>query len=316
MNLTKPNSPIIIVFAFVSMIFWGLSFVWSKVVFEYYNPITTITLRLAISTILLFTFLFFFMRKEIKPLGKELKMFVLLSFFEPFLYFIGESYGLKKVDATITAVIISTIPVFTALIGYYFLKERLTFINFLGIFISCSGVVIMMLNKEMTFSAPLDGILLVFLAVFAAINYGVVMKKIDTSFHPIFMIAVQNLIGTIWFLPLFLIFGIDNVKELSPNFELVSSLIFLSIFASSLAFILYTYVVRNLGLAKANIYTNFIPVFTAVGAFFILSEEFTALKIIGILVAIFGVYLSQRTVKLRKKGKLPAENQATINIQG
>lgn len=316
MNLTKTNSPTIILFAFLSMVFWGLSFVWSKVVFDYYNPITTITLRLSISTVLLFLFLYFFMRREIKSLGKSLKLFVLLSFFEPFLYFIGESYGLKKVDATITAVIISTIPVFTALIGFYFLKERLSFVNFLGIFISCSGVIIMMLNKEMKFSAPIDGILLVFLAVFAAINYGVVMKKIDISFHPIFMIAVQNLIGTIWFLPLFLIFGIDNVKEVEPNFKLISSLIFLSIFASSLAFILYTYVVRNLGLAKANIYTNFIPIFTAVGAFFILNEQFTTMKIIGILVAIFGVYLSQRTVKIRKSGKLPVENQPTINIQG
>lgn len=316
MIISKRNNRIIVVFAFLSMIFWGLSFVWSKVVFEYYNPITTIFLRLAISAILLFSFLAIFMRREIKPLGKELKMFVLLSFFEPFLYFIGESYGLQKVDATITAVIISTIPVFTAIIGFYFLKERLSTINFVGIFISCTGVVIMMLNKEMSFSAPLDGVLLVFLAVFAAINYGVVMKKICTNYHPIFIIAVQSTIGVLLFLPLFLIFGIDNIMSVTPNFELVSSLIFLSLFASSFAFILYTYVVRYLGLAKANIYTNFIPVFTATGAFFILNEEFTGMKIIGILITIFGVYLSQRIVKKRKKDKLPPDNQSTINIQG
>ncbi len=316
MIISKRNNRIIVVFAFLSMIFWGLSFVWSKVVFEYYNPITTIFLRLAISAILLFSFLSIFMRREIKPLGKELKMFVLLSFFEPFLYFIGESYGLQKVDATITAVIISTIPVFTAIIGFYFLKERLSAINFVGIFISCTGVVIMMLNKEMSFSAPLDGVLLVFLAVFAAINYGVVMKKISTNYHPIFIIAVQSTIGVLLFLPLFLIFGIDNIMSVTPNFELVSSLIFLSLFASSFAFILYTYVVRYLGLAKANIYTNFIPVFTATGAFFILNEEFTGMKIIGILITIFGVYLSQRIVKKRKKDKLPPDNQSTINIQG
>lgn len=279
------------------MICWGLSFVWSKVVFKYYDPITTITLRLSISAILLFTILFIFYRKEIKPLGKDLKWFVLLSFFEPFLYFIGESFGLQKVDATITSVIISTIPVFTAIIGFYFLKEKLTFINFIGIFISCSGVIIMMLNKEMKFNAPLDGVLLLFLAVFAAINYGVVMKKISFHYHPIFVIAVQNVIGTIWFLPLFLIFGFKNFITVTPNFELFSALISLSIFASSIAFILYTYVVRDLGIAKANIFTNFIPVFTAIGAFFILNEGLSWMKVIGIIITILGVYLSQRSIK-------------------
>ncbi len=290
------------------MLCWGLSFVWSKVVFKYYDPITTITLRLIISSIILFAIIFIFYRKEIIPLGKDLKWFLLLAFFEPFLYFIGESFGLQKVDATITSVIISTIPVFTAIIGYYFLKEKLTFINFFGIIISCSGVVIMMLNKEMKFNAPLDGILLILLAVFAAINYGVVMKKISTKFHPIYMIAIQNVIGTLLFLPFFLIFGFTNFIKVTPNFELMYSLVFLSIFASSIAFILYTYVVRDLGLAKANIFTNFIPVFTAIGAFFILNEGFTVMKVIGIVITISGVYLSQRTVKNFKNRKLTADN--------
>ena len=289
------------------MLCWGLSFVWSKVVFKYYDPITTITLRLAISSVILFSIIFIFYRKEIIPLGKDLKWFILLAFFEPFLYFIGESFGLQKVDATITSVIISTIPVFTAIIGYYLLKEKLTFINFFGIIISCSGVVIMMLNKEMKFNAPLDGILLILLAVFAAINYGVVMKKISLKFHPIYMIAIQNVIGTLLFLPFFLIFGFTNFIKVVPNFELMYSLIFLSIFASSIAFILYTYVVRDLGLAKANIFTNFIPVFTAIGAFFILKEGFTVMKVIGIVITISGVYLSQRTVKGNKDNKLTSD---------
>lgn len=307
----KNHNTKIVLFAFLSMICWGLSFVWSKVVFKYYDPITTITLRLVISSVILFAVLFLFYRKEIVPLGKDLKMFVLLSFFEPFLYFIGESFGLQKVDATITSVIISTIPVFTAIVGFYFLKEKLTLINFIGIFVSCSGVVIMMLNREMKFNAPLDGILLIFLAVFASINYGVVMKKISVKYHPIFIIAVQNVIGILWFLPLFLIFGVHKFVQVTPNFELLASLICLSIFASSLAFILYTYVVRALGIAKANVYTNFIPIFTAIGAFFILNEGLTMMKVLGIVITISGVYLSQRTVKRRKLGKGVPENEYT-----
>ncbi len=283
------------------MMFWGLSFVWSKVVFKYYDPITTIILRLIISSILLFATLYIFYPKEIKKIDKNIKWFFLMAFFEPFMYFIGESFGLLKVDATFASVIISTIPVFTAAIGFYFLKEKLTFINFLGIVISCSGVIIMMLNNKMQFNAPLDGVLLIFLAVASAVGYGVIMKKISLHYHPIYIIAIQNLIGVILFLPLFAIFGYQKFITVTPNFELISSLLMLSVLASSIAFILYTYVVRDMGIAKANIFTNLIPIFTAIASLFILNEQFTLIKIIGITIVISGVYLSQRHVNKKRE---------------
>ena len=67
----------------------------------------------------------------------------------------------------------------------------------------------------------------------------------------------------------------------------------LAIFASSLAFICYIHVVGKLGVSRANIFTNLIPIFTAIFSFFLLDEKFNVAKIIGIAIVIGGVFLSQ-----------------------
>jgi drug/metabolite transporter (DMT)-like permease len=294
MNKTGQGNVIVYIFAILAMLFWGLSFIWSKIVFEYWNPIATITIRLIISAFLLFLFLLIFDRKQLRiPKGK-IKLFLLTAFFEPFLYFIGESFGLQRVDASITSVIISTIPVFTAIVGIYYFRERLSKLNLMGVFVSFTGVILMLLNQELRFSASLEGVMLLFLAVFSAIGYGIAIKKISEDYNPIFIIFVQNLIGFFYFLPLFLIFDLDCVIHTKINFELASSVLMLSVLGSSLAFIFYINSIRKIGIAKANVFTNLIPIFTAIAAFFILGEQFTYIKSTGMLLAIMGVYLTQR----------------------
>ena len=298
MNSSRPSLPIIYVLIVLSMLFWGMTFIWSTIVFEYYNPIATITIRLFISVLILFIILFLFYRKYLVYPKGHVKWFLMMAFFEPFLYFIGESFGLQKVDPSITAVIISTIPVFTAIVGFYFLKEKISNKNIIGIFVSFSGVILMLLNKDFRFNAAPDGILLLLLAVFSAIGYGILMKKVSAFYHPILIIFIQNTIGLLMFLPLFILFDLNCVLAVSPNFELISSILMLSVFGSSLAFIFYIFAIREIGIAKSNVFTNLIPIFTAVASFFILNEMFTLMKVIGMSIAILGVYLSQIKPKL------------------
>ncbi len=78
----------------LSMIFWGMSFVWTSIVFKYYHPITTIFIRLVISTLILSVFIYLSGKFEI--LKKEDRgLFLLSALFNPFLYFLGENFGLK-----------------------------------------------------------------------------------------------------------------------------------------------------------------------------------------------------------------------------
>jgi drug/metabolite transporter (DMT)-like permease len=215
------------------------------------------------------------------------------ALFNPFFYFLGENYGLKHTTSTITSVIISTIPLFTPIAAWMVFRERISWLNLTGIFVSFIGVLIMLLKTDFSLVVDPKGILFLSGAVLSAIGYTVLLKKLAVHYSPLLLIALQNLIGAFLFLPLFLIFDIHQFVLVVPTIRIISSFLFLSILASSLSYVFFAKTVKMVGISKANVFTNLIPVFTAVFSYFLLNEYFTPLKIIGILIVISGVYVSE-----------------------
>lgn len=282
----------------LAMLFWSFSFVWTKVVYLVYNPITTVFLRLLISSIILFIIGKGF--KKLDTIKKEDRLGILaLAFFEPFLYFLGESFGLKYVSSTIGAVIVSTIPLFAPVAAYYFHKEQLSKMNILGILISIIGVAIIIFNKSFSLIVSPIGLACMFAAVGAAVGYSVVLKKLAAKYNPTTLITYQNSLGLLYFLPLFLIFDWQHFIQAIPTQEVINSLVLLAVFGSTLAFIFFTYGLSYLGITKSNIFINAIPVFTAIFAYFVIDEVITIQKIIGMLIVISGIFFSQ--MKFKKK---------------
>jgi len=292
--------------AYVSVVFamicWSLSFVWIKIAFEAYNPLTIIILRLTMSS----AFLFVGSRliKRLQKIRKEdYKWLLLLAFFEPFLYFMGESFGLQYVSSTLGAVIISTIPLFCPIAERIFYKDRFSPNLYIGILLSIIGVGVIVFQNGFALAedASLKGIALLFLAVFASLGYSVILRKTAYKYNPLTIITWQNFIGIFLFLPFFLVFEWKEFITITPSKEVIEALIYLSIFASSFAFIFYTYSMRHLGISKSSIFCNLIPVFTAFFAYWIIDEQLNSSKIIGISIVISGLFLSQFKVKRREK---------------
>jgi drug/metabolite transporter (DMT)-like permease len=280
------------IIAFISMFFWGMSYVWSKIVFEVYSPLTTIYFRLLISTIALF--LFVFATGKLESIRKEDRwLFLGSAFLNPFLYFVGENYGLSLVSASLSSIIVATIPLFAPFAAYYFFKERLKPVNIAGLIISFIGLLLIIVNKDFGLNANPWGILLLFLAVFSAVFYIIVLKKLSLKYKPATIITWQNMIGSLYFLPFFLFIDGRSFIMIRPNFNAVASLFMLGIFASSVSYVLYTYVVKYLGVIKSSLYTNLIPVFTIIFSFYLLGEHFSLKKMVGMLVVIIGVVLSE-----------------------
>lgn len=279
------------------MLFWAFSFVWTKVAFESFPPMTLVLCRLVLSTLLMGIIL-----KAGGWLNKlerrDWKQFLLLALFEPFLYFIGESHGLKQVSSTMGAVVVATIPVFAPIAGYFIFKERFTLMHLLAIALSFTGVVILIFQPDFTLDAPLSGIVLLFLAVFSAIGYSSILKMLPERYNVFSIITYQNLIGTLYFIPVVLIFDRNDFSFSQVTFSSLRALVMLAVFASSLAFILFSYAVRKVGIVTSNIWVNTIPVFTAIIAYFVLGETLTLQKAIGMAVVIGGVLLTQ--IKFRK----------------
>jgi drug/metabolite transporter (DMT)-like permease len=292
---------IVFVAAIFAMLFWSSTFVWFKSAFKYYEPMTVVFLRLVIASIFL-TLLIHIFKKHEKIDKSDYKNFLLLAFFEPFCYFLGEAFGMKYVSSTVGSIIISTIPLVTPVFAWIFLKEKITKFVLSGLVISFMGVVFIVAGSGEGESSLL-GVLLMTIAVLAGTMYGIQLRKVSHKYNSFTIVRSQSVIGMIFFFPLFAIFEGKHFLSVTPNLEIITILVKLSIFASCFAFILFTYVIRNMGISKANIYTNLIPVFTAIIARFEINEQIGCNKIIGIVIVISGLFVAQ--IPSFKKGKFP-----------
>lgn len=272
--------------------FWGISYVWMKVVLEYYSPITTMFLRLSISSALIFVI---FRKSRQKINRQDYPSFFILSFLSPFCYFLGESFGLLHVSATVAAVIIATIPVFTPLLGLIAFKERLSLINIVGFAVSFAGVLIMVLDADMKLTASPLGLGLLFFAVLSALVNIIFLKRLTAKYSSFTIISVQNLVGALLFMPLFFVFDFGQFLITKPSAQALGSLLALAVFASTLAFMFYTTGVRILGIARTSIFTNLIPVITAITSFIFLKEAIDQSKFLGIMMVLSGLFLTQLT---------------------
>ncbi len=264
----------------------------------YFGPITTIFLRLLISSVILLIFTFIIIRPVIQL--KHLRLFIAAALFEPFFYFLGESYGMKWVTPVTASIIVATIPLFTTIAGKILFNEKLSRKNIVGIFISFLGVCMVIFSAGFNIQAHLIGVILMFVAVFSAVGYAIALRRLTPLYNPITIIALQNTFGMFMFLPFLLIF--ENPLQTFNNITMTAfiPIMNLGIFASSLAFILYAFAVSHIGIGRSSVFTNLIPIFTAIFSYFIINETFNVLKIVGILTVIMGLVFSQWEIIFKK----------------
>ncbi len=283
----------------LAMIFWALSFIWFKMANEHFPPVTIVISRLTLSALLLY--LFSRATGALQKLQKKDRgLIVLLTLFNPFLYFIGESYGLTYVSSTTGAVIISTIPLFTPFAAHYFLRERLSLTNYAGMFLSFGGV-FLILYRPGGWASSWQGVALLFFAVFCAVAYTLMMARLSFRYNALSLVTWQNALGALLFVPLFFILDYRKVFSVQHSFSELWPILELAVFASSLAFVLFAVGIKHIGAAKTNIFSNLIPAITALFAWFLLSETPDVKKISGIVIVIAGLFLSQIKASFLKK---------------
>ncbi len=288
----KSRNYIVHIAGVIAMVFWGMSFVWSTQVYQNLNPTATIFLRLVVATVF-FTAILFTFRLNEKVKKEHLGLFALAAMFEPFLYFIFEGYGLKNTSPVIGSAIIAMIPLVTPIAARIFLKERLTPMNIVGFIVSFVGVIVLLLNKDLEFTASPKGILFLSGAVLVAVGYSIALIKLTKLYKPLTITWIQNIIGMLYFAPMVII-----MERFQPsNFANVSGYIVplacLGVFCSAVAYALWAFTFSRLGASRANVYSNLIPVFTAIFSYLLAMEEMTLFKIIGIVVVVCGLVLSQ-----------------------
>ena len=160
--------------------------------------------------------------------------------------------------------------------------------NRIGLVISFAGVLMVILTKSKGISAEPKGILLMFVAVFSAVGYTMLAKKLGRDYNPITITAYQSFYGLIMFVPLFLIFELPVLDIEAASTQACWQYLPGGIW---LGYMFYSPDHWNQGTwvhARANVFGNLIPVVTAILSFLLLKESMPLLKILGILVVITG----------------------------
>jgi len=283
----------------LAMIFWSFSYVWTNIAIRSFTVLTLLESRLLVSSILIF--LFGKLTKQLQlPRKEDIKWFLLLALFEPFLYFIGETYGLTRISPTIASVMLATIPLFAPFSAYFLLKEKVSWANIAGIVVSFAGIItIVTVSSDTAAATDPIGISLITFAVMSAIFYATILKKLSAHYNGITLITYQNIIGFFYFLPLFLGIEAPHLGEIVWRTDSIVCMLLLALFASFIAFVLFAEAVRRIGVTRSNVFCNLLPVLTAIFSALILHEVLPAQQIIGMVIVITGLFVSQISKKVR-----------------
>lgn len=292
-----PSKLLIYIASSFAILLWGMSYIWTDKLLELGIPVFYfVFVRIFLAGVILFLLNVAYGRiKRIQQ--QDLGKFLLLAFFEPFIYFVCETYGVEMTSPTISAMIIATIPIFSIAAGRIFFKEKITALNIVGVTLSLMGIIMVIMKGEIVGKDLVWGIILLLIAVIAEVGHASITKSLAGNYSSQIIVMYQFLIGSVYLLPLFAWKGLDGFNAtLYFSADVWYPLICLAVLCSSLAFSLWVSTIKNLGVAKSSIFSALIPVVTALIAW-ILGTQMTSLQWGGIALSTVGVVLSQYSKK-------------------
>ena len=274
----------------LAIIFWGTSFVATKTVLNEIKPVTIIILRLILASILL-TIIALSTKRKFSVNLKSHGWIFILALVAVFHLWIQVT-GLQYTTAANTGWIIGTAPIFMAILGFVFYKERITLLQFAGILVALAGLLLLIGKGDITNIGLIEnkGDLLVLGSAFTWGVYSMVNKKISLSYSPLMTILYLFLMMAVIIIPFNLNKEtINSVFNLSPISWMW--ILFLGIFCSGIAYVIWAQALRDMESAKVGAFLYFEPLVTVIAAWFFLQEEITLLMILSGLLITAGVFI-------------------------
>ncbi len=287
--------------ALMAQVIFGFSFMFTKIALGEASVFTVIADRYIIAFISLSIFMFY--NKTRIKLSKNIWKLVLMSLFQPILYFLFESYGIKMTTSGFSSVMISLIPVVSMLSGIFFLKEVPSLLQYLFTALSVLGVTVMTLSSKADGTISLLGILLLLGAVISSVAYNIMSRKISYEFSPLERTYAMTLIGLLVFVFIAVVENINKPINIIIHFNDLSytiAILYLGVVSSVVAFLLLNYANTYLPVAKTTVFSNITTVISVIAGILFLDEKFNVITVISTIMIIVGVWGVQR-IDVKKK---------------
>ena len=308
MQISRNNTQFVAVVALiVSMLIWSVSGIAIKHALVVLPPFTMIILRFVPSVLLMLIIGLICRKSSLFGLQRlawrDVPLFLIAGFCQPFLYYLLETFTYSALNSpTIAETLLSTSPLLSPIFAALLLRERVTKFNIAGIIISTLGVFILTLVGSTNYSiGNYWGVLLAFAAVSAAVIDSIMMRKVPARYSSLSFIFYAQLVSLLFFIPIWWIKEgpetIYNLQFTISNSEVqvaLWSVAYLTVFASVIAFILFCFALRKVGVTQANAFNNIRPAFTAIWMLLFFGEHLPYAKWIGMGLIIFGLFICQK----------------------
>ena len=280
-----------------AQVIFGFSFMFTKIALGSASPLTVIADRYIVAFVGM-SIAMIFTKTKLK-VNKGIWKLVLMSLFQPVLYFLFETYGIEMTTSSFSSIMIALIPVVCMISGIFLLKEVPRPMQYVFTALSVMGVVIVALAGNADGTVKPLGIALLFGAVLSSATYNITSRKISGEFSAIERTYAQTIIGLLVFTVIAFFENIDEPQKLviyfaNPQYFL--AIFYLGIVSSVVAFILLNYANTHLPVAKTTVFSNITTIVSVTAGAIFLNESFTwqtALATVMIIAGVWGVQMLQ-----------------------
>lgn len=277
-------------------LFWAGNFVIGRAVHGTVPPMTLSLWRWVLAMFFILPFAWKSVRRDFPLYMANRWLIVRLSLagvvaFNSLVY-----VGLHETTAANALLLNSFIPVLIALFGALFFRERLHGVQAGGLLISCAGVVIIISHGDWHTLAALSfshGDLIVFCAMVSFAFYTLWLRSVPSKIDRLGLMAAQIAVAFIFLVPLWLTEYARGIVAVWDTPSLLA-LLYLGVFPSVLAYLLFNHGVARFGAAQAGLSIHLIPVFGAILAVLFLHESLHAYHAAGMAAILTGIWLAMK----------------------
>ena len=290
--------------ALITILIWGTTFISTKILLFEFTPLEILASRFLLAY--LFWWLVHPKTEKWKSIGEEV-LFFCLGLTGITLYFFLENMALQFTLASNVGLLVATAPLLTAVIAHYFVRgERLKRGVVFGFLLAVLGVFLVMGNGRFVVKVNPKGDFLALGAALLWAVYTILLKRVDSGYHPIFVVRKTFFYGLITMLPLVMILP-GSVKTVhSFGGPMIGNILFLGLAASALCFVLWNRAIRTLGAVRVTNYIYLVPLITMVTSVIVLHEPVTGFMVAGACLICGGVYLSEHELSSKSGQEIKA----------
>ena len=269
---------------------WSSAFFNIKIATESFGPVTIAFLRVFLASIPLII-LCNYKKIKIEVFSKDWYWFALIGFVNLVIPFFFISYGIKAVQSNLAAILMSSTPLTSTILGHYFTKyEKFNLIKTIGVLIGFSGIVYLfsdniLINENNFYSA-----IIILLGATGYVVGGVLTLKISNKKNENVTTSIC-IWASIILLPLTMIF--EQPWNITPSTLSIISVIYLGLVSTGLAWLLRFAILKKNGLIFQSQVSFLIPIFGIILGYIFLKELITPKIIVSVVLVLIGIYLSK-----------------------